>query len=63
MRALVTDMQRAREPGDFAAIAAPIELMRVQVERLAEDVADNVHARWKNCCTRRSWWPSPGKRA
>ncbi len=45
MRALVTDMQRAREPGDFAAIAAPIELMRVQVERLAEDVADNVHAR------------------
>ncbi|WP_342150629.1 hypothetical protein [Methylorubrum sp. SB2] len=45
MRALVTDMQRAREPGDFAAIAAPIELMRVQVERLAEDVAANVHAR------------------
>lgn len=45
MRALVTDIQRAREPGDFAAIAAPIELMRVQVERLAEDVAENVHAR------------------
>lgn len=45
MRALVTDIQRAREPGDFAAIAAPIELMRVQVERLAEDVAANVHAR------------------
>ncbi|KQT61549.1 hypothetical protein ASG52_01285 [Methylobacterium sp. Leaf456] len=45
MRALLTDMQRAREPGDFAAIAAPIELMRVQVDRLAEDVAANVHAR------------------
>ena len=45
MRALVTDIQRAREPGDFAAVAAPIELMRVQVERLAEDVAANVHAR------------------
>lgn len=45
MRALVTDIQRAREPGDLAAIAAPIELMRVQVERLAEDVAANVHAR------------------
>ncbi|GAB6845057.1 localization factor PodJL [Methylorubrum rhodinum] len=45
MRALVTDIQRARAPGDLAAIAAPIELMRVQVERLADDVAANVHAR------------------
>ena len=45
MRALVADIQRAHEPAELAAIAAPIELMRVQVERLAEDVAANVHAR------------------
>jgi len=45
MRAFATDIQRAQEPGDLAAIAAPIELMRVQVGRLADDVADNVHAR------------------
>ncbi|HJE24008.1 MAG TPA: hypothetical protein K8W01_10150 [Methylorubrum populi] len=45
MRAVATDLRRARDPQELATIAAPIELMRIQVERLAEDVADNVHAR------------------
>ncbi|MEH3119712.1 MAG: hypothetical protein PGN25_19565 [Methylorubrum populi] len=45
MRTVATDLQRARDPRELAALAAPIELMRVQVDRLAEDVADNVHAR------------------
>ncbi|WP_036302450.1 tetratricopeptide repeat protein [Methylobacterium sp. 77] len=45
MRSLVTGVQRAQEPADLAAIAAPIELIRVQVARLADDVAENVHAR------------------
>ena len=48
MRSLVTGVQRAQEPGDLAAIAAPIELIRVQVARLADDVAENVHARVAN---------------
>lgn len=42
MRSLSTDVQRAREPAEFAA---PIETMRRQVEHLAEEFADNVHAR------------------
>jgi localization factor PodJL len=45
MRALAAGVQRAQAPSDLAAIAAPIELIRVQVARLAEDVAENVHAR------------------
>ncbi|AWI89983.1 hypothetical protein C0214_17960 [Methylobacterium sp. DM1] len=45
MQAVASDLQRARDPQELAAIAAPIELMRVQVERLAGDVAENVHAR------------------
>ncbi len=45
MLTLASGVQRAQEPADLAAIAAPIELIRVQVERLADDVADNVHAR------------------
>ena len=45
MRAVTSDLQRARDPGEIASIAAPLELMRVQVDRLAADVADNVHAR------------------
>ncbi|KQO95553.1 hypothetical protein ASF32_18500 [Methylobacterium sp. Leaf91] len=45
MHSLVTGVQRAQEPSDLAAIAAPIELIRVQVARLADDVAENVHAR------------------
>ncbi|PXW66480.1 tetratricopeptide repeat protein [Methylobacterium sp. B4] len=45
MRAVTSDLQRARDPGEIASIAAPVELMRVQVDRLAADVTDNVHAR------------------
>ncbi|BAU92175.1 Sel1 domain-containing protein repeat-containing protein [Methylorubrum populi] len=45
MQAVAGDLRRARDPQEIAAIAAPIELMRVQVDRLAGDVADNVHAR------------------
>ncbi|MCJ2044281.1 hypothetical protein MKK58_07005 [Methylobacterium sp. J-078] len=45
MRALAAGVQRAQAPSDLGAIAAPIELIRVQVARLAEDVAENVHAR------------------
>lgn len=45
MQAVASDLQRARAPQELAAIAAPVELMRLQVERIAEDVADNVHAR------------------
>ncbi|HEX8417375.1 MAG TPA: hypothetical protein VF641_07195, partial [Methylobacterium sp.] len=45
MLSLATGVQRVQEPADLAAIAAPIELIRMQVARLAEDVADNVHAR------------------
>lgn len=42
MRSLSTDVQRAREP---AELATPIAMMRQQVESLAEEFADNVHAR------------------
>lgn len=45
MRDLVSDVHQAKEPADLAAIAMPIEEMRVQVERLADEIADNVHAR------------------
>lgn len=45
MQTLAAGVEKAQAPGDLAAIAAPIEAIRVQVERLAEDVADNVHAR------------------
>ncbi|WP_246775890.1 hypothetical protein [Methylobacterium aquaticum] len=45
VRTLADEVQRAREPADLVAIAGPIDLMRVQVGRLAEDVAANVHAR------------------
>ncbi|KAB1071087.1 hypothetical protein F6X51_20345 [Methylobacterium planeticum] len=45
MLSLASGVQQVQEPADLAAIAAPIELIRVQVERLADDVADNVHAR------------------
>ncbi|WP_156376250.1 SEL1-like repeat protein [Methylobacterium sp. Leaf117] len=45
MHALAADVQKVQAPSDLAAIAAPIEAIRVQVERLAEDVAENVHAR------------------
>ncbi|TXN22983.1 SEL1-like repeat protein [Methylobacterium sp. WL9] len=42
MRSLSTDVQRAREP---AELSTPIAMMRQQVESLAEEFADNVHAR------------------
>ena len=45
MRALAAGVEKAQAPAELAAIAAPIELLRVQVARLAEDVAENVHAR------------------
>ncbi|WP_375465487.1 hypothetical protein [uncultured Methylobacterium sp.] len=45
MISLASGVERAHAPADLAAIAAPIELIRVQVERLADDVAENVHAR------------------
>ncbi len=45
VRTLADEVQRARDPADLVAVAGPIDLMRVQVGRLAEDVAANVHAR------------------
>ena len=42
---LASGVERAQAGTDLTAIAAPIEQVRVQVERLAEDVADNVHSR------------------
>ncbi|SDM65121.1 localization factor PodJL [Methylobacterium phyllostachyos] len=43
--ALTSGLERARVGTDLTAIAAPIEEIRLQIERLAEEVADNVHAR------------------
>ncbi|GJE00308.1 SEL1-like repeat protein [Methylobacterium isbiliense] len=45
VRTMTAEVQRARQPEDLAAIVGPIDLMRVQVARLADDVAANVHAR------------------
>lgn len=42
MRALAADVQRANEPAD---LAAPVEMIRSQVERLVGEVADNIHTR------------------
>jgi localization factor PodJL len=42
---LASGVERAQAGTDLTAIAAPIEEVRAQVERLAEDVADNVHRR------------------
>ncbi|MCJ2060433.1 hypothetical protein MKL09_28395 [Methylobacterium sp. J-048] len=42
---LAHGIERAQVGTDLAAIAAPIEQVRAQVERLAEEVAENVHAR------------------
>ncbi|MFK5599857.1 hypothetical protein ACFZ8E_23095 [Methylobacterium sp. HMF5984] len=42
---LASGVERAGAPADLAAIAEPIELIRAQVERLADDVAENVHTR------------------
>lgn len=42
MRALAADVQRANEPAD---LAAPVDMIRSQVERLVGEVADNIHTR------------------
>ncbi|GJE59476.1 hypothetical protein [Methylobacterium trifolii] len=42
---LATGVERVEASTDLTAIAGPIEVIRVQVERLAEDVAENVHTR------------------
>ncbi|MCJ2094128.1 hypothetical protein MKK67_16745 [Methylobacterium sp. J-072] len=45
VNSLAHGIQRAQVGTDLAAIAAPIEEVRAQVERLAEEVAENVHTR------------------
>ncbi|AWN36222.1 SEL1-like repeat protein [Methylobacterium radiodurans] len=45
MISLATNVERARPSADLAAIAEPIETIRQQVERLAGEVADDVHGR------------------
>lgn len=42
---LATGVERAQVGTDLTVIAAPVERVRAQVERLAEDVAENVHTR------------------
>ncbi|MEG9527676.1 MAG: hypothetical protein MIL41_18245 [Hyphomicrobiales bacterium] len=42
---LASGVERAQAGTDLTAIAAPIEQVRAQVERLAEEVAENVHSR------------------
>lgn len=42
---LAHGIERAQVGTDLAAIAAPVEQVRAQVERLAEEVAENVHTR------------------
>jgi localization factor PodJL len=42
---LASGIERAQAGTDLTAIAAPIEQVRAQVERLAEEVAENVHSR------------------
>lgn len=43
--ALAAGLQQAQAGADLTAIADSIEQLRAQVEHLAEEVADNVHAR------------------
>lgn len=45
MLSLATGVQQAQKPADLAAIVKPIEMIQIQVSRLADDVAENVHAR------------------
>ncbi|MEH3145879.1 MAG: hypothetical protein PGN34_11145 [Methylobacterium frigidaeris] len=45
VRTLTGELLRAREPADLAAITGPLDLMRSQIERLAREIADDVHAR------------------
>ncbi|MGT2487187.1 hypothetical protein ACU4GA_17010 [Methylobacterium oryzae CBMB20] len=42
---LASGIERAQAGTDLTAIAVPIEQVRAQVERLAEEVAENVHSR------------------
>ncbi|MDP4002352.1 hypothetical protein [Methylobacterium sp. NEAU K] len=42
---LADGIERAQVGTDLTVIAAPIEQIRAQVERLAEEVAENVHSR------------------
>lgn len=42
---LATGVERSQASSELAAIAGPIDLIRAQVERLAEEVAENVHNR------------------
>lgn len=42
---LASGIERAQAGTDLTAIAMPIEQVRAQVERLAEEVAENVHSR------------------
>ncbi|MGU3537194.1 hypothetical protein [Methylobacterium sp. A54F] len=42
---LATGVERAQQSADLVAIAGPVEQIRAQVEQLADDVAENVHAR------------------
>ncbi|MCJ2070396.1 hypothetical protein MKK75_16580 [Methylobacterium sp. J-030] len=43
--ALTSGLERAQAGADLTAIAAPMEEIRLQVELLAEDIAEHVHAR------------------
>ena len=45
VNSLAHGIERTQVGTDLAAIAAPIEQVRAQVERLAEQVAENVHTR------------------
>ncbi|MGV7032657.1 SEL1-like repeat protein [Methylobacterium symbioticum] len=45
MISLATGVERAQPSADLSAIAAPIAEIRAQIDRLSDEVADNVHAR------------------
>ncbi len=45
MLSLADGIQQAQKPADLADIVEPIARIQIQVSRLAEDVAENVHAR------------------
>ncbi|GJD88133.1 hypothetical protein BHAOGJBA_1645 [Methylobacterium hispanicum] len=52
MISLATNVERAQPSADLVAITAPIESIREHVERLAGEVADNVHGRVADEVTR-----------
>lgn len=45
MLSLANGIQQVQKPDDLADIVEPIARIQIQVSRLAEDVAENVHAR------------------